>query len=242
MSNDLNSLLTAHFGAGNTEKTAHEVEAQSIAAKEDLFLKAASANGFDVTKMPDDQVLELWNRFYAGEKQASAQPTQEQAAQAEYQAKVAQDNEEARAARFGALMGENVWAAFEKRAFESGMFPPKKEEGKGPPPKGEKKEEDGKDKKEKKDEEKKASQFDAYVHNVALALAKEAGLDAAGVDFGELSERLSASNVLLSAVSPNSKIASAPAGTAFQKIAHIRALELLDFAGVEVNWEGVSWG
>jgi hypothetical protein len=250
----MNQELAAMYG---TPSLATE-EDQTKLAEAEMFAKLAAENGINLNELSDAQIQELWDGTFGKQAEATCGKCKEaedkckcaavgsedktaSAAQAEFNQMQDWNTKVAECDKLGRIMAHAyvqelnlIKQAMDQQAGEKAAeFPPgfmpgggkkndhDEDDKKEPPKKDEKKDEKDEDKKE-------ASAIDQLAAKHATKLAHAAGLDAA-----QAAKRVDAV-ITLGGIGPTEKTASAKS---LDEVVHVRALELLEKAGYEVNWD-----
>jgi len=245
----MDQFLAEHYGTNKTAAAAVSEEDTEKAASVELFMKLASDQKIDLANMPEEQVTALYNTWaakVASEQAAPPAPAATQqpaapdakiaAAQAEFLEKKAAADKIAEADFLGRVMAHaytqelfKIAEAHKEKAAElPEAFRKNMEAKKGEG--GEEKKDEKKDKEEEKKEgsaKKTASAIDDLAVPRAIAIVKEAGLDA------DQAARKVAAVLELNLLGESQKTASA---ANLDQAVHIRALEMLERAGYPINW------
>ncbi len=237
----------------------HTPEDHTKLAEAELFAKLAAENNIDLNDLTDDQIQQLWESTFskAAEETCpkcekskseckcdSAEDKVAAAAQAEFAQKQEWKQKVAECDKLGRIMAHayiNELTAIDQAAKTAGAkkvaeMPPQfaAAAGGGAPPekkeegdKDEDKKEEKKDDEESKSEEKGASAIDQLAAKHALDLAKQAGMNT------KVAAKRVDAVLTLGLATESTKTASAKT---LEETIHVRALELLEKAGYQVDW------
>lgn len=207
----MDEQLAAIYGTGQPQMD--EEDLQKMAAAE-FLVKLAEEQGVDLNQFSDEDINEMVNELYGGEKTASAAPATEPTADQAWLEKAAE------ADYLGRIVAHSMWN--ELGNIQKAASSCKTSQGAPPFPIPPKKEEEKKEEKaeEKKEEEKQASMIEALAQQRAFEMAKEAGyID----DEGNLIQQ--------PAANPKEKLAAA-----IDRAVAVRALKICEEAGLPVEW------